>query len=293
MMNDILRQLAEIHDTGNTNQREFIIREVVQELVLYGLSMSGFFKKAAFVGGTALRLFHGLDRFSEDLDFVLTNNRNFNINDYLPELRKRLSAFRVTFEITEEDRENPDIAAAMVKTNTKELYLTLFSEDDVYNNIYKTKLTRIKIEVSTFVSENTGIEAKTKIMPYPHEVILCDEPTLFAGKIHALLCRGWKTRVKGRDLYDFLFYAKRGTAFNLGFLNDKLIHSGHSDKGMTHVEAIESLKKRFEEIDYESAKRDVGRFLLNRDVDDLDSWCPDLFIKYTDELVSQDQIVFP
>ena len=293
MMNDILRQMAEMHDTNDGSNRDQVVRELVQELVLYGLSMSGLFRRVAFVGDTALRLFHGLERFSEDLDFMVTDPRPFEIDDYLPELKDKLCAFGVTFNVSKDDRANPEIEAATVKGNSKELYLTFLSEDDYSKGIYKTELTRIKIEVSKFFSERAEVEAKTRTMPFPHEVVLCDEPTLFAGKMHALLCRNWKSRIKGRDLYDFLFYAKRGTPFNLGFLNDKLIHSGHSDEDLTHVEVIELLKRRFEEIDYESAKNDVRRFLQKEERGSLDSWCPDLFIKFADELESQDQIVFP
>ena len=292
-MNDILRQMAEIHGAGDESNRDQDVRELVQELALYGLSMSGFFRKAAFVGGTALRLFHGLDRFSEDLDFMLTDDRNFNIDDYLPELEKRLYAFGVTFDVSKDERTNPEIEAATLNSDSEELYLTFYSEDDYSETIYRTQLTRIKIEISKFVSEKAEIEVRTKNMPYPHEVVLFDEPTLFAGKIHALLCRGWKTRVKGRDLYDFLFYARSGVAFNLGFLNDKLKHSGHSNVDLTHMEVIELLKNRFEEIDYESAKNDVRRFLKIEDRHNLDKWCPELFTGFAVELVSQDQIVFP
>ena len=70
-MNSIIEQMLRQHETETLTDKKNGIKEVVQEIVLCGLSRAGFFKEAAFYGGTALRIFHGLDRFSEDLDFSL------------------------------------------------------------------------------------------------------------------------------------------------------------------------------------------------------------------------------
>ena len=136
-MKTMLRQMVSSFEATELVDRKLVIREVLQELVLYGLSKSGFFDKVAFVGGTALRIFHGLRRFSEDLDFMVTEPVSIDFNDYVPEMKRQLSVLGVDVEVSEEERSNPDLVAGMVKGNTKELYLFMYSEDDLVKSIYK------------------------------------------------------------------------------------------------------------------------------------------------------------
>ena len=278
-MNDIFDELIESYDTSDKDKRDQIIREVIQELIIYGLSQAGFFKKAAFVGGTSLRLFHGLDRFSEDLDFMLMGPVAFDINDYFPILEERLSAFGVKFNAKEKKREGSKIAAGEVSALSKELYLSFFSEDDFSKGIYKTQLTKIKMEIDTDPAERATYERIMKVKPFIHEVTICDKETLFAGKMHAILFRNWGKRVKGRDLYDFLFYASEGTPFNIDFLNEKIKKSGYSDRDLTFEEISDMLRKRFSEIDYNSARRDVMPYVDTVTKEEVKKWCPELFIQ--------------
>ena len=291
MMNDMLKQIIDSYDTKNLTDKKLVIREVLQEMVLYGLSRAGFFDKFAFTGGTALRLFYGLRRFSEDLDFMAIEPAEIDFNDYLSELKKQVSFLGIDIEVIEEQRSNPKMVAGLIKGNTKELYLSLFSDDEDSERIYRTELTRVKIEISTDYSKKANTKVWMKTMPYPYTVTLFDLPTLFAGKIHAVLCREWKNRVKGRDLYDFLFYATRGGHFNLGFLNDKFRMSGYSDRDLTHEEVIDRLIERFSNIDFESARSDAIRFVRGNQIWNLDQWTPELFIEIAKDLVSEDELI--
>ena len=292
-MNDMFREMIRMHDTKDPMMRDQVIREVVQELIIYGLSQAGFFNKAAFVGGTSLRIFHGLDRFSEDLDFMLMGPIDFDIKDYFPILKDRLSAFGITFEATEKKREGSKIAAGEVKALSKELYLAMFEEDEYSNNYYKTQLTRIKIEVDTDPAGKATFERKIRTRPFIHQVTICDKQSLFAGKIHAVLFRSWGRRVKGRDLYDFLFYAIKDIPFNIDFLNEKIKKSGKSDRDLTFEEIIDSLKKRFMEIDYKSAIDDVLNFIDPMKEEELKYWGPELFIQVTEDLKCEGTFTFP
>ena len=283
-MNDMLAEMIKSYDTTNKDTRDQIIREVIQELIIYGLSQAGMFRKAAFVGGTSLRLFHGLDRFSEDLDFMLMGPVEFDINDYLPILEDRLSAFGISFQATEKKREGSKIAAGEVKAHTKELYLSFFEEDEYSKNIYKTQMTKIKIEVDTDPADKAVFERLLVLRPYIHEVTICDKGTLFAGKMHALLYRKWGNRVKGRDLYDFIFYASEGIPFNIDFLNEKIKKSGFSDKDLVFEEIIEMLKGRFSELNYDSARRDVLPYVSDEMKNEVKKWSPELFIQIADTL---------
>ena len=273
-------------------QIDMAVKEVLQELILSALSTTDFFGKAAFYGGTSLRIFHGLPRFSEDLDFMVAEPVSIDFNDYIPEMKRQLSVLGIDVEVSEEERSNPDLVAGMVKGNTKELYLYMYSEDDLVRSIYKKELIRVKIEISTHYSDKAKKKIWMKNMPYPYSVTLFDLPTLFAGKIHAVLCRGWEGRVKGRDLYDFLFYANRGSTFNLGFLNDKFKMSGYSERDLTHEEVIERLVERFSTLDYESARKDAMRFIRGKQIWSIDQWCPELFIEMAKELISEDEYRF-
>lgn len=116
------------------------------------------------------------------------------------------------------------------------------------------------------------------MLPSPYEVKVFDESTLFAGKIHALICRNYKNHVKGRDYYDYLFYIGKGTKFNLEYLKNKLINTNDNfnKEEITLDKVKELLKERFESVDYELAKKDVSNFILDKN--SLNIWKKELFI---------------
>ena len=290
-MNDMLQQLLDDYSGVPQPKREQAIREVVQELVIYGLSSAGFFNKAAFIGGTALRIFHGLKRYSEDLDFMLMQPGDFDFNDYLPLVRQRLSVFGLKLEVKEKERKNSDIIAGLAVANTKELYLIIYSEDQYSESIYRTQTTKVKIEIGKHISDRVRYKGVVKTKPFIHAVTLCDMPTLFAGKIHAILFRKHRGKIKGRDLFDFVFYVRRNIPFNLDFLNDKMKLSNESGNEMTFDDVVIMLEERFKSIDYESAKKDVLPFLNEDEIRDLDCWSPDYFIKMTEDISYQGELI--
>ena len=67
-MNDIYNKMLSVYDLSTEQQKRNAIFEVNQQIILAGLYNGGFFDKAAFYGGTCLRIFHNLQRFSEDMD---------------------------------------------------------------------------------------------------------------------------------------------------------------------------------------------------------------------------------
>ena len=289
-MNDMLEQLLEDYSDKPQSEREQAIREVVQELVLYGLSSAGFFDKAAFIGGTSLRIFHNLKRYSEDLDFVLMQPCDFDFNDYLPLVRQRLSIFGLSLEVKKKERKNSDIIAGLAVANTKELYLMIYSEDEHSKSIYRTQTTKIKIEIGRHTSDRAEYTSVVKTKPFIHVVTLCDMPTLFAGKIHAILFRKHWNNVKGRDLFDFAFYVRRNIPFNLDFLNDKLKTSGVCEEDKSLEEIVDMLRDRFRTMDYKSAVRDVLPFVTKESYEDLDRWNADYFIGMMENISCQGTI---
>ena len=215
-MQTIISQMLEQYRADSLGEERNALKEVVQEVALCGLSRAGFFKSAAFYGGTALRIFYGLDRFSEDLDFSLTApNPSFDLKAYFPILESEVRATGLNFTVEEKVKSaESNIRSAFLKGNTKEHILNFFQGQDS-SALHPGEITRIKFEVDIAPPAFAAFETKYRLLPSPYEVRLYDLPSLFAGKIHAVLCRAWKNRVKGRDLYDYVFYLAKGAAVNL------------------------------------------------------------------------------
>lgn len=269
----------------NTEEKKNAIKEVMQEIVLCALSKAGFFNKAAFYGGTALRIFYHLDRFSEDLDFsLLIKDKDFDLSIYFPKLKEIVKSFGLNVEIEiKEKTKDSNIQSAFLKGDTIEHFL-LFYPDDLIQGINKNEKVKIKFEIDTMPPGCATYEIKYRLLPIPYSIKLYDEASLFSGKIHAIICRSWKSRVKGRDLYDYVFYLSRNIQFNLPHLREKLIDSQYIDTNKTI--SCEDIKKmlieRFNEIDFEQAKEDVIPFIKDPSV--LDIWSKEFFIAITNHL---------
>jgi len=278
-MKSMLDQMLRNYDATTADDRRNVLREVAQEVILCGLSRAGFFSEAAFYGGTALRIFYGLDRFSEDMDFSLKKpDPAFELERYLPLVERECAAWGLRFDaaVKEKDRGSA-IRSAFLKGNTTEHLLTLFPDDGVADSVAPGELVRIKVEIDVDPAPFAAFQQQYRLLPSPYEVSLYDEPSLFAGKVHAVICKAWKSRVKGRDLYDYVFYRSRGTRINLRHLQAKLAQSGRmaADAGLSIGDVEAMLDERFGQIDFEQAKQDVAPFL--RDARSLDVWSAGFF----------------
>lgn len=284
-MNNMIEQMLSQYDAENLYERKNVIKEIMQEIVLCGLSRAGFFKEAAFYGGTALRIFYGLDRFSEDLDFsLMSENPEFDLSKYFPILEKEVRAFGLNVTITEKEKtKETNIKSAFLKGNTKE-HLLLFYSDEPISGIADSELIKIKFEVDINPPKYASFERKYRLLPAPYEINMYDAPSLFAGKVHAVICRAWKSRVKGRDLYDYVFYLARRTPVNLIHLRERLIQSEYiSEDDDFTLEILKGmLISRFDSIDFEQAKSDVEPFI--KDTQSLTLWSADFFKQITDNL---------
>lgn len=284
-MQQVLSQMLEKYEIRTMQDRKNAIKEVVQEIVLCGLSRGGFFKDVAFYGGTALRIFYGLDRFSEDLDFSLvTQNPNFDLTKYFPYIENETKSLGLNFVAIEKEKSiDSNIKSAFLKGNTKEHIITFYEGKDA-NNINRDELIKIKFEVDINPPVGATYETKFGLLPSPYQVKLYDKESLFAGKIHACLCRNWKSRVKGRDFYDYIFFLSIGAKVNLNNLKAKLVQSNFisEDYDLT-IENLKSLlNERFENLDIEQAKDDVLPFI--KDQSKLDLWSKEFFKEITKNL---------
>lgn len=259
------------------------LREIMQQITLAGLYRGGFFEKAAFYGGTALRIFYGLNRFSEDLDFsLLQNDENFHLNNYLKAIEDEFTAQGMSVSIkTKVKSVQSNIESAFLKSET--LWSELVLETVLpHFGLKETIGLKIKIEVDTKPPLGFETEEKLLLKPFSFYVKCFVLEDLFAGKMHALLFRKWGNNVKGRDWYDMEWYIRRGTSLNLEHFLFRAKDNGDWQKEtMTEQEFRKLLYDRIETVNLETAKNDAKRFIS--DPKTLDIWSKDYFkdlIKY-------------
>ena len=289
-MNNAIEAMLAKYNPQNNNERENAIKEIIQEIALAGLSRGGFFKKAAFYGGTCLRIFHGLNRFSEDLDFALVEkDPNFKLDVFFPSLEKEFQSYGIEMIIERKKKEDEEeVQSAFLKGNTLTLMMSFSPKSDDAKKVVSNQKIKIKFEIDTDNPEGGITEYRYKMLPAPYEIQVFDEATLFAGKIHAILCRNYKNHVKGRDYYDYLFYIGKGSKFNLKYLENKLKNTGSKidEKDSLTLDKVKALlKERFLTTDYKSAKEDVSNFIMDKE--SVSIWKKELFLATLDELNCQ------
>jgi hypothetical protein len=265
----------------STLEEEQSLREITQEIVLAALGRTDFFQKAAFQGGTCLRIFHGLNRFSEDLDFSLQQpGATFDLGPYLGALASELAAYGYGLEVDDRSKLDQPVRMAFVK-------------DDSLGNLlrlnYKPatgplRKLRIKLEVDTNPPVGAAFETRYLDFPFPSAVCAFDLPSLFAGKFHALLCREY---LKGRDWYDFIWYTARGTPTNYALLTSALDQMGPwKGRGIRADRSwcVEQVRSKIEGTDWNRARDDVRRFVKPNELPSLDLWSRELFLAQADKL---------
>lgn len=287
-MNPALQSLIDRYQPRTLQDWENALKEIVQELALLGLWRAKFYEHAAFYGGTALRIFHGLPRFSEDMDFsLLAPDREFDLSPYLEAIRAELASMGFSFEVDPKvKRVETAIESAFIKGETRVNLLSIGAPDDLRERLPKPQRIKIKLEIDTDPPSGADYDVETLLVPIPFQVKLFTLPCLFAGKLHAVLCRNWKARVKGRDFYDFVWYLGRDLPCHLGHLQKRMEQTGHWNGSDTLdlPRLKQRLRERFDEVDFEQAKSDVRPFI--RDDAELALWSPEFFRSLLDRLTA-------
>ena len=285
-MNSALESMIAKYNPKNNLERENAIKEIIQEIALAGLSRGGFFEKAAFYGGTCLRIFYGLDRFSEDLDFALVKkDEDFKFDDYFPRLKREFLSYGIDLNIELKKKSNASLVqSAFLKGNSLMLMMTFFPKNEDAKYILSNQKIKIKFEIDMDNPQGGITEYKYRMFPSPYEIQVFDEETLFAGKIHAILCREYKNHVKGRDYYDYLFYIGKKVPFNMNYLENKLKNTGKiaMDEILSLDRVKEFLRDRFEKVNYNQAIEDVSNFIVQKE--SLNLWKKEFFLSTLDSL---------
>ena len=267
MNNEIYDSMLSRYDLTTEQNKRNAIFEVNQQVILAGLYSGGFFESAAFYGGTCLRIFHGLQRFSEDMDFsLLSQDESFDFSKYFQPIVDTFALVGREVEIKKKDKKNfGKVESAFLKDNT-----------DVYDVMFQTeKSIKIKIEVDTCPPLKFKTEQKLLLQPYSFMTSCFTLSDLFAGKMHALVYRAWKNRVKGRDWYDFEWYVRHNVSLDFAHLAERC--KQFNDEEITPELFKERLIERLSTADIKQVKEDVLPFVRNPK--ELDIWSNDYFVQ--------------
>lgn len=276
MNNPFFENALRAYQITTLKEKQNAIYEITQQVVLAGLHRGGFFDRAAFYGGTCLRLFHQLPRFSEDMDFsLLAPDDGFKFENYFQPIIDEFDSLGRKVEIKKKDKKTfGKVESAFLKDTT-----------DVYNVAFQTEKTvKVKIEVDTQPPLKFQTEQKALTLPYTFMVRCFELPDLYAGKMHALVFRNWKSRVKGRDWYDFEWYVRWGVPLDFNHLQERI----HEFNGVTmsKEEFLAKLKERLSNTNIEDVKADVRGFVINPH--ELDIWSNYYFLQLADRIVFKD-----
>lgn len=276
---EIIQQRLLEYDCKTVSDQENVLKEIAQEIALMALSRTGFFRVAAFQGGTCLRILYGLERFSEDLDFLLEkHDKNFDWEEYIQNMRNEFNAYGYSLEVTNKTKLDKAIRTAFLKTDSRGGILEI---KDLRSN--RPKL-QIKLEVDINPPEGSTYELKFLDFPLAFSVQSQDLASLFASKSHALLCREY---TKGRDWYDFSWYVARKAPVNFLLLNNAIAQAGPW-KGQNFLVTpkwfLDELRIKINNTDWNAAKQDIKRFLRPRELPALDVWSKEFFLSRVDKL---------
>lgn len=274
-MNSIFKNMLSQYSPATKEEKDNATHEVMQQIALAGLYKAGFFEKAAFYGGTCLRIFYGLQRFSEDMDFsLLQPDENFRLENYFDAIIAEFQSLGREITITRKEKKTQtNVESAFLKDNT-----------EIYNLAFTTeKNVKIKIEVDTQPPLGFATEHKLLMLPFSFMVRCYTLPDLYAGKMHAFLFRAWKSRVKGRDWYDFEWYVRNNIALNFRYLQQRAEQINTIKNDDFTIDIFKDLlKEKILKTDINSVKNDVRPFIKNRA--EMDIWSADYFLQLVDRI---------
>ncbi|WP_281184036.1 nucleotidyl transferase AbiEii/AbiGii toxin family protein [Trichlorobacter lovleyi] len=288
-MHDAVTRMLAKYENKSLGDQVRALREIIQEVTLLGLWRARFFEHAAFYGGTCLRILHGLDRFSEDLDFsLLAPTPDFSLQRFSAALEEEVRAFGFNLRVESVDKTaETAVQSAFLKANTRNELMVIETDERLIRSIPPGQVLKIKLEVDTDPPPGFVTTTRYLLQPIPFAVRCYTLPSLFAGKLHALLCRRWNNRVKGRDWYDLIWYATHHPQLNLAHLEQRMRQTGHwsGSAELNSREFQELMLAAIEQLDIQQARQDVSPFI--KDQQALAIWSPEFFR----DLVSRISIV--
>ena len=288
----IIEQMLAKYAIDTENDLINALKEIFQEIVLLGLYRGNFFSSAAFYGGTALRILYGSRRFSEDLDFsLIEKNPDFNIEPYFQNIIEEFEALGLQVVITKRsvNKDVSGIESAFLKNDTSIHTLNIAENNgNLLSGIHPGKKLKIKLEVDTNPPLNFQTEVKTLLLPVTFSIVSMTLPNLYAGKMHAVLCRKWKTRVKGRDWFDFEWYVSRNARLKLDHLRQRMIESGDLERNenLDKKKFVALMNAKIDNLEINKVIEEVKPFIRDHRIFDL--WTREHFRMLTNRVIFSD-----
>lgn len=272
-MSNLFDQMLARYEIRTNEDSMNALHEVMQQIALAGLYRGGFFNKAAFYGGTCLRVFYQLPRFSEDMDFSLIEPvQDFKLENYFESILSEFKALGREVVISKKiKRTETNIESAFLKEDTA-----------VYNLQFRTEQ-QVKIKIEVDINPPTGFstEQKLLLLPFSFMTRCYSLPDLFAGKMHAFLYRNWKTRVKGRDWFDFEWYVRNNVPLNFDHFCQRVYQfEPISIDELTIDKFKQLLKEKISKTNIELVKNDVRPFIKNST--EMEIWSASYFSQLVD-----------
>jgi len=279
-MHEAIARMLSKYECRGLNDYINALREILQDVALLGLWRAKFFEKAAFYGESALRILYNLDRFSEDMDFsLLLPLDTFELAGYTAFLQKEIAGFGFDVRIERVDKfiQTP-VQSAFLKANTQNQLIVIETAEEILQAVPKGQLLKIKLEVDTDPPPGFATQTRYLLQPIPFAVRAFVLPDLFAGKMHAILCRRWKSRVKGRDWYDLVWYAANHPELHLYHLEQRMRQTDHlrGDASLTPEKFKELLVKAINKLDVEQARKEAEPFV--KKPENLSVWSHEFFL---------------
>jgi len=279
-MHEAIARMLSKYECRGLNDYINALREILQDVALLGLWRAKFFEKAAFYGGSALRILYNLDRFSEDMDFsLLLPLDTFELAGYTAFLQKETAGFGFDVRIERVDKSiQTPVQSAFLKANTQNQLIVIETAEEILQAVPKGQLLKIKLEVDTDPPPGFATQTRYLLQPIPFAVRAFVLPDLFAGKMHAILCRRWKSRVKGRDWYDLVWYAANHPELHLYHLEQRMRQTDHlrGDAPLTPEKFKELLVKAINKLDVDQARKEAEPFV--KKPENLSVWSHEFFL---------------
>lgn len=227
------------------------VREFLQIAALKIIHDKGYFKNIAFVGGTALRVLYDLRRFSEDLDFSLVNKKDYDFSRLDSEILKELKLYGLDVEMRVKDAKTVQGAMLKFPGLLKKLGLSPLDEQKL----------SIRMEIDSNPPKGWGLEATIVNKYYLFNISHFDLPSMYATKLHACFFRKF---IKGRDFYDLVWYIGKKVEPNFVLLNNAIHQTEGKDLRLNKTNFREFMIKKLDKIDFNDVRRDVERFLEDK-----------------------------
>jgi predicted nucleotidyltransferase component of viral defense system len=249
--------LALVAAKSGYNEKLNAMREYLQAYILSFMYEGGVFRRAAFVGGTALRFLHDLPRFSEDLDFSQVGKDKVNFGAMIDKIMRELEL--AGYSVSDSVEEDNTVNSAFIR------FEALMHEAGI--SPLKSQKFSVKIEIDTNPPQGAVLEELLVNKYFPINFLAYDPASLFAGKVHAILSRKY---TKGRDLFDLGWYLMtwKGIEPNFTQLNNALTQSSWQGPVISGVNWREVVSDAVRKADWKKVRSDVEQFLEHpRDIE--------------------------